>query len=238
MKPSIVFVLTTAAALLGCGDDDGTPTPDASTEEDAGPLSCDAPDSVCPEDAPYPNGRCVGALDCTYDSPMLPGPDDWTFQCVDGAWQEMLLCGGCAPQTYEACRTPIDTGMAGARVTSGITDGATLVPVFGGQGGAMIMHTVNVDGLDDRRCVEVRQRVTLEGIPAEITIPVRLRCGRSAPMFAILPDRPCEFRDYAATLELEVLGAGSETLDLTITGGSCPRTLGPDAGDAPPDAGP
>jgi hypothetical protein len=245
MRPRLRFTIAAALALglFACGDDDGGDAgpADSGPDEDAGPLACDAPDMVCPEEPPYPNGRCVGTLDCPYEHPMVPGPGVWSFQCIDGAWRENLACGGCPPQTHEVCRTPTTEGMAGARVTSGLADGATVMLVTGGQGGSMIQHTVNLSGiadLDDRRCVMVRQRVTLEGVPAELSVPVRLRCGRSLPMFAILPDCPREPRLYAMTLEIEVEGAGMETIDLSVMGGLCPR--GGFDGDAgpPPDAGP
>lgn len=238
-------------SAIGCGDDDAGSVDSGPVEVDAGPApACDIADTVCPTEPPFPNAPCVAPLSCTYEYTPTdgggPGTKDWSFQCVDGHWQEMLLCGGCAPRTSESCRSPSAAPIAGATLTlltatgAPLEDGASVPVIFGGQGGAMIQYMVRVGGIDPMdapRCVTVRQAATLDTMPGMTELPLALRCGQSLPVFAILPDRPCEFRMYDVTLGIEVVGVtGTQTRNLQVMGGMCPRTLG-DVDAGPADAG-
>lgn len=244
-------------ALAACGDDDGTtadsgpPGPadsgpsDMSSDTDSGPpIDCDAPATECPEDAPLAGLPCEGTFTCPYEYPV-GGGIEWSFTCRDGRFEEMLLCGGCAPLPSESCRTPFEGTLGGGVVEIGpvgteafrpFEDGERIRPEFGAQGLTMFFFRVRVDGEDLPGCVTVSASASLDGVPSAPSVyPVKLRCGQSLRVFTIYPTNPCEFRDYPVRFEVTVEGVGQTSGDLVLEGGMCPRGIEGDAGV--PDAG-
>ncbi len=199
------------------------PTPD--------PM-CDEPDRTCPMAAPYDGAPCEGALMCDYMDTMF----DTRAECVTNRWQVMQLCAGCSPSLAETCSTPFAGTLAGGRVTLGpselgtyraFADGERASAIFGAQGSAMIAYRVEVGGdVDPPACVPMRVSIALDGgAPVETTRTLALRCGRSLRVLDILPELPCEFRDYTVDVEVSVAGVGATTAHLVVMGGMCPRKL-------------
>jgi hypothetical protein len=225
--------LVSFAVIAGCGGS-RSPSDDAGTDVsgDAGldvatdsAMACDEPASECPEELPLAGGPCVGGLHCEYV--------EWAFDCTDGAWQAIPMCVGCAPPLAEICRDPFDGSLDDGTVTLGpggydafrpfATD-ERVVPVWGGQGLAMVELRVQVDHPTPPACVNVSVTASLDGLRGErIQLPVVMRCGQTAPVLTILPDNPCEFRDYEVTLEVDLGGIGTATTTLVLEGGGCPR---------------
>lgn len=223
MSRSISFI---ALLLAACGT---APAP----AEDAAVSSCE-PDRACPEGAPVWGGACEGTLSCPFEA-CGPGGDD-VYECIDGQWTlTMPGCIGAPPPVAESCQTPFTGSLSGARLwlsadragAPELASGGTTEIAFGAQGLAMVPFRVHVDGVDPMSapsCVTVTTTLTLDGAPsAPSTQAVRLRCGSSLRIQEILPDLPCELRQYAIGVDVEVSGVGSVHLDLTAMGGMCPR---------------
>ena len=215
------------ACAIGCGDDDRPAVDGGGGGSDSGGgEGCDVPDTACPETAPIGGAPCEGMLHCEYTEGSFA-------DCTDGAWTT-VSCPGCAPPLAEGCRPPFDGTLSGASVVVGPADGAfrafmegeRIRPSFGGQGGAMIAYRVRVEGADSPTCVAITATVTLDGASsAPATFPLKLHCGESLGAFSIFAESPCEFRDYAVTLAIEVAGVGSTSTSLVLEGGMCPRML-------------
>lgn len=245
---SIRWVLVGALLVAGCGDDDGampldsgsTPLDSGSVSSDggtmpadAGVVSCTEPARSCPRDPPLAGGPCEGALMCGYDGAGNPGGTEWTFQCDAGVWTEMLLCLGCAPQLAERCRPPFAGTLSGVTVEVGpmggafrpYTTGDHILPVFGAQGLTMVQFRVRLVGAGLPDCVQVSSDVSLDGEPSpNVYMPVKLRCGESLGVLAILASNPCLMQDYTVDLTVTVDGIGMTTVPgLVLTGGGCPR---------------
>ncbi len=214
------------AVVAGCGGEraeGGGPRIDGGGE----PASCLEPDRSCPDELPISAGPCEGDLVCNYT--------DYVYRCIDGAWVDEPLCFGCAPALAEVCREPFAGTLAGASVQIGPADGGAfrpfdegerILPVFGAQGATMVAYRVRIEGEGPPDCLGVRHTVsldTLAGAPAPLG--VRGHCGETRRVFAVLPDNPCEFRDYTVDLAVEVDGVGATGVGLVLEGGGCPRTL-------------
>lgn len=226
--------LLAACLVAGCGTTDPDPG------DDAGPPSSCEPDRACPESAPVWGGPCDGTLECSFVSACGPGSDD-VYECVAGQWSLTMPapCAGGSPPLVETCRTPFTGSLSGARVwlsedragAPELGEGDTIEVAFGSQGLAMVPFRVHVDGVDPASapgCVRVATSLTLDGAPVPPTPSVqavRLRCGASLRIQEILPDLPCESRDYAIGVDVTVEGVGTVRVDLTAAGGGCP--LGP-----------
>ena len=228
-------------AAFGCGEStssvpDGGTASDGSTARDSG-IDCNAPARECPPVPPLVNGPCEGALRCTYDPTGNPGGEAWIFECEGGAFTEQLLCDGCAPQLAERCRDPFTGTLADVTLTVGtasgefraLADGDPIDPVFGAQGATMVQYRVRLEGEGLPDCASIGANVALDGTAFDNeATPIKLRCGQTLGIFAVLPDNPCEFRDYDVDLTIDVPGIGSTTVsDLVLAGGGCPRGVGP-----------
>ena len=256
MSPAPLFAVAPLLLSLGCGPSEGSPlrdaggpSPDArvqdasaidaptvetdagAPETDAGLLDCEFPALACPPEAPLAGGACEGALSCEYVHPEAGEGDEWSFTCVDGAWDERLVCGAnpCAPPLAERCREPFAGMLEGVGVEIGPAEGGAFRPfasgerltaVLGPQGLAMVSLRLRLDSITAPRCVLVRVTPSLDGVPGDLSeLPVTLRCGESERVLTILGSNPCEARDYALLLEVEVAGVGRDTASLVVTGG-------------------
>lgn len=215
------FVLLAACAPSASPADGG---------EDAGPERCDL-DRACPEAAPVWGGGCEGVLSCPYFTMCGPDASD-VYECVSGTWTLTMpgACAGAPPPLAESCRSPEPGPFEGSRVwlsadvagAPELVDGDLVEVAFGSQGLAMIPYRVHVDGDAAPRCAGITATVGLETMTSPpATHAVRLRCGDSLRVQDILPELPCEMREYPVTLEVAVEGVGSVSLDLRAMGGGC-----------------
>ncbi|MDQ3035954.1 MAG: hypothetical protein M3Y87_26355 [Myxococcota bacterium] len=222
MRRGLVMGLALASiGLLACGGD-----PPVEPEPDP---SCSVADVSCPSEAPFAGAPCEGELRCPYSTTTGEG----TFTCVGGRWDGSILCAGCAPPLAESCASPF-AGSAPGSVELGAPGGAFAAfadgeraPVeWGGQGFAMIGYRVRAGGDAPPSCVRLTSRVRIDGGEwVQGTRPVALRCGQSLQVLDILPELPCEFRDYSVDVEVDVEGVGSGAAHLIVEGGGCPRAL-------------
>ncbi len=189
---------------------------------------CATADDQCPIEAPFEGTPCIGALSCEYPHPDDPShPIGLRTDCIDGRWRDTILCPSCPLREVERCRDPDPSPIDGA-ITLTLSDD----PVrFGAQGAAMLAHTLSIEGLEDReRCVRVRERTFIDGMPAPASFSVRLRCGGSQPILGILYDLPCDPGVHRLEVEAEVEGVeGTARIGLDFDGADCPRD-GADAG--------
>jgi hypothetical protein len=232
--PVLALPIALLFGLAACNADDA---PGDGGADDGGTTMCGVPDTACPADAPLAGAPCEGALSCEYIHPDSGATEpDWEFACTSGAWELVRLdCLGCAPPLVERCSDPFEGTLDGASFELGpvsevafapFAPGVHTAPVFGGQGLAMIEFRVRVDPLTAPGCMTFRIQASMEGVDGDLqTLPAKLRCGETLRMYAILPSNPCEFREYLSQLTVEIEGIGSETVDLVLDGGSCPRTL-------------
>lgn len=221
------------AVLIGCSSSPSI-DPDAGTAGDGGstPSVCDEPDRACPAEVPFGGAPCEGALSCPYGS--------YDAQCSSGAWSVQALCdgvppgGGCLAPLVEDCDAPFAGTLSGATVTIGPAGALRafaeneVVPVeHGAQGLSMIRWALHVDGVEVApECVRARVSFTYEGAPSpEVAQPMTLHCGDTYGSLNILPDRPCEEREYALTMRVVVDGIGEANASLRLMGALCPRTL-------------
>lgn len=199
---------------------------------DGGPVSCDV-DRACPDSAPVWGGPCEGTLSCTFQSQCGPGSDD-VYECVSGEWSLTMPapCAGGQPPLAERCRDPFTGTLEDASVwisadragAPPIADGDVMEVAFGAQGLAMIPLRVHVDADAPPPCAQVTITLGLDDMTsAPASHPVRLRCGGSLRIQELLPDLPCEMREYAVSIDVEVDGAGAIHRDVTVMGGMCPR---------------
>jgi hypothetical protein len=234
------FVGGAAAIALGCDADPPAPAAtDAGHGDDAGPPpveACDEPDRACPDAAPYGGAACEGDLACSFVHPDAGGTEpDWFFECREGQWVETeLRCFGCQPLLAEACPVPFIGTLPDATVALGpvtgeafapFAEGARVQPVFGPQGLAMLDFQIHVEADAPPTCASVTigsslEAMSVDGVPQRL----RMRCGNTLRVFTMLPDLPCESRDYAAAIEVDIQGVGSTTASVIVEGGSCPRT--------------
>lgn len=189
------------------------------------PSTCGVPDVACPAEAPYSGLACAGELECFYAHPDFPSdPRSSRFTCASDAWREDVLCDGCPPRRFEACRDADTDPIPGARVHVVLADEPI---VIGPQGAAMLAYTLEVDGLDaERRCVSVREALALDDLSGPGAASVVLHCGRSLTIHALLPGLPCAPGDHAIAIEVEVEGAGSDRASLVYDGARCPPLPG------------
>lgn len=188
----------------------------------AEPLLCATPDEHCPHEAPFEGTPCIGALSCTYPHPDDPlRPDGLRTDCVSERWRDTILCPSCPPRTVERCREPDRSSIEGGTIVLTFADD----PVrFGPQGGAMLAHTLAIEGLEDaERCVSVRERTYIDGRVGPSSFAVRLRCGGSQPILALLYDVPCSPGVHRLEVEAEVEGVeGLARIGLDFDGADCP----------------
>jgi hypothetical protein len=203
-----------------------------SNDTDAnGPIpTCGEPDRVCPEMLPFTSGPCEGDLHCE-------AYGDHIADCREGAWVVQPVCddgpigGACVPPLVESCDAPFEGMLTDARISVGpfgenrpFAEGELRDVIFGSQGGGMILWSLHTEGSDLPACVRAHVRITLDGgEPYEVAQTMALHCGHSLATFAILPSRPCEFREYAVTLHVAVDGLGETTANVRAAGGRCPR---------------
>jgi hypothetical protein len=185
------------------------------------------PDTACPAAPPFSGAPCRGALSCTYTTPEGPGQ----FDCEGDRWNGGIMCLGCPPQLVEECRTPF-TGSAPASVQMGPAEGAfrpfdpgERVPViWGGQGLPMVSFRLRVGGETPPSCARVVARTSLDGGTAAVADrAIVTRCGETLTILQIVPGDPCLMRDYSLQVVVDVVGVGTTSADLVITGGMCPR---------------
>ncbi len=177
---------------------------------------CEGPDTVCPAEAPAEGGACVGVLECFHPHPDFPSdPAGSRFVCEDGRWREEVRCEGCGPRRAESCRAP-DTASEPGDVRLALADPAI---VIGAQGLAMIGFQIVVDA--PRACALVRGTTAIDGMPAPFVETVRLRCGASRTVYAILYDLPCSAPRHEIGLEVEVVGVGRASAAFAWDGAGC-----------------
>lgn len=197
---------------------------------DAGPIDCNL-DVACPAGAPVWGGPCEGVLSCPFVTPCGPGTDD-VYECVAGEWTLTVpgACAGGGPPLAESCSAPLTTELPGASVwisadragAPAIADGELVEVAYGAQGLAMLPLRVRVDAEVPPPCVRITTTLGLEGMTsAPASHDVRLRCGSSLRIQDILPELPCEEREYAVTIDLEVEGVGTIRREVRIMGGGC-----------------
>lgn len=231
-RGTLSFVLIAGALLGGCSSA-AAPASDAGVMGDGAVALCGEPDRTCPAQTPFTSGPCAGELTCPYGSEEA--------RCVGGLWDVMPLCdgvppgGGCAPQLVESCDAPFAGTLAGASVTIGpfgeeraFTEGETVMPVFGAQGLAMVRLAIHVDGATPPpECVRARVTITFDGATEGVpfTQDVTLHCGDSLATLELLPDLPCESREYLLGMRVVLDGVGETSASLRMDGGGCPRTL-------------
>jgi hypothetical protein len=176
--------------------------------------SCEV-DAVCPEELPYTGAPCVDGLSCRYSALVGPGCDG-TARCEGGQWRALTACL-VAPQLAETCRAPVTTPLAGATLAFVEAPGPL---EWGAQGSAMVRFTIEVAPEETApACVSVRSRVQLDAEMDETTVPIQLRCGRSRTIYVVLPGMPCEDRDYALVLDVDVTGVGTLHHEAMVRGG-------------------
>jgi len=178
---------------------------------------CGSPDAACPAEAPAAGGDCIGVLECFYAHPDFPSdPGGLRFVCEDGRWREEVRCEGCGPRRAESCRTPDTSSEPGAVRLS-----LEAPPVvIGTQGLAMVGFRLLVDA--SRPCALVRGTTSIDGMPAPFVETVRLRCGASQTVYAILYDLPCSAPRHEIGLEVEVVGVGRASAAFPWDGADCP----------------
>lgn len=185
------------------------------------PALCAMPDDHCPEAPAFQGTPCIGALSCTYPYPDDPSIElGFRMDCVEERWRETVLCSSCPPRMVERCRDPDLSPIDGS---ISLTFAAEPV-VFGPQGGVMLAHTLSIEGLEDaERCVSVRERTYLDGMPGPASFAVLLRCGGSQPILSLLYDLPCEPGIHRLEVEAEVDGIeGVTRIGLDFDGADCP----------------
>lgn len=214
-----VRLFLVALSVAGCAtsvspaDRDAAPVP---PDGDGGPLVCDGVDRSCPSQVPLDGSACEGALACPYPG-VFPGCGDSAVRCVEGRWEHPSACIPPGPLLAEGCD---DVELGPFPDLTLTVDPTPSAFVWGFQGNAMIEHRIALAPDDDApSCVRVRTRLTLDGESVETTRPVRLRCGSSLTIQEIVPGLPCDDRRYEGTLEIEVIGVGTETIDLSLPGG-------------------
>lgn len=226
--------LLCAAVLTACG---GVPSGGDAGVRDAGPdesdssiPACDV-DRACPAYPPVWGGPCEGTLSCDFIT-MCGSDTRDRYECVAGEWTLTMpgACAGGGIPLNESCGDPFTGTLPGARVyltadragAPEIMDGDLVLVAFGAQGLAMLPLRLHVESDTDVACVRMVSTLTLEGMPsAPTTHSVRLRCGSSLRIQDVLPDLPCEEREYAASIDVEVDGAGMLHRDVRLLGGGC-----------------
>jgi len=189
------------------------------------PALCASPDDDCPVEPAFQGTPCIGALSCTYPYPDDPSVEmGLRMDCIDARWRETVLCSSCPPRMVERCRTPDLSPIEGTATLAFTSD-----PVqFGAQGAVMLAHTLSIEGLEDaERCVSVRERTFIDGMPGPATFAVLLRCGGSQPILSLLYDLPCEPGVHRLEVEAEVDGVeGVARIGLDFDAADCPPLEG------------
>jgi len=216
---ALVVLIGCTSALPGAPDAGGG---------DGGSSVCGEPDRACPAELPFSGAPCEGALSCPYGG-------TYDAQCSSGAWSVEALCDGvCLPPLVEDCDAPFAGTLSGATVTLGpageqraFAENEVVAVEHGAQGLSMIRWALHVDGVEVApECVRARVSFTYEGTPSpEISQPMTLHCGDSYGSLNVLPDRPCEEREYALVMRVAVDGIGEASASLRLMGALCPRTL-------------
>ncbi len=196
------------------------PEPDAPVFTDVGPPAC-AIDRSCPERAPNPGAFCEGELSCEYSA----GGDcrrPWVADCVSGEWA--LTEPACEPRarplTGERCTTPFE-GSAEGTVSLVLPRDRLVV---GTQGSPMLPIEITLDGAaQSLDCVHVASDLRIDGeaFPVPSGVHLRLRCGSSTG-YLLQFDRGstdvCDGAPHEFELGLDVVGVGSTSASVTITG--------------------
>ena len=227
-------------AVGGCSDD-GDPDPDAGP--DSGPEACepteegacDEPVRCCPADRPYPGGPCEDDLFCQY--PDYEGEFDATldYACHGGRWNLSFSTdcnGGCTFDLAETCLEPFGGTLDGAVVQIGPASATDAFRPFeagedvtsaieqGPQGCAMIGMRLQITGADPPDCVVAHTSTTVDGgAPMTSDVRVRMRCGESLGVLAILPgwDAFCEsVGTHALAVEVSVEGVGTASAEASF----------------------
>lgn len=209
----VALGLAGCAPLADAAPIDAAPL-DAGPPTDGGPPICDEVDRACPESVPQPGSACEGDLECR-DPFTFPSCDDPIVRCIDGRWVHPP-CITPGPLLAEGCSDAALGPFSGLALT---VDPPTEL-VWGLQGNAMIEFEIAIDPREDAPgCVSVRTLLTFDGDAVQSTRPVRLRCGRSLTIQVIVPGLPCDDRAYEGTLEVEVIGLATQTIDFSVPGG-------------------
>jgi hypothetical protein len=220
VRASIFSVLITPVLLLACSSSEENGPTDAGQS-----ISCDEVLKTCPESRPPAETACEGSLVCEYE--------DARYTCEQGRLREEILVPGGSPAVAERCKDPFAGTVTGATLEVGPATGGfrpylatdRVQPVFGAQGFAMVDFRLHVAGIETApECVGLKIGGRLDGMdfPPQ-SFGVVLRCGQSLRVFAILPERPCEIRDYGVELSIEAEGVGTANAAVILEGGRCPR---------------
>ncbi|MCC7541959.1 MAG: hypothetical protein IT379_37410 [Deltaproteobacteria bacterium] len=206
-----------------------TPTPVPPPPYDPDIDDCDRATS-CPAVMPAERAPCSGTFTCTYGSRQL--------RCNGEEIDDVAASfdAGGIPYLAESCPLPFEGTMTGARIEllPGFGDarafepGERVAPQVGPQGGTMLYFRVRVVGDDVPDCVQMNATVALDGgEPAPAIVAVRLHCGQSYRLVAILADNPCAAGDHAVSLTVELEGIGTTTVDLVMEPVTDPRACIP-----------
>jgi hypothetical protein len=239
-----ILVALSALAATACGSEEASPLPsqgdgglgrDANSSgsdagvADAGDQLCGEATHACPIAPPYPGSPCEGDLDCPISG--AEGAIRWDVQCVDGGWTvgcEADFPGACGPDLTEYCTDPFDGTLAGTVEVgpSGFAEFRPFLPdeqvdlEWGPQGLPMIRYALRIPEADDIGCVQIETAFTMDGMEAAGSGgTVRLRCGSSLAVLAIVPFDLYEDREFEMHGRFDVKGVGSTTASFRFRGG-------------------
>jgi hypothetical protein len=137
------------------------------------------------------------------------------------------------PVLYEGCREPDDGPFPGVAFTVPPPTSIT----WGLQGGAMIDVRFTLTPPEDApRCAQVRITTTFDGESVALTHAVRIPCGRDVLVQTVLPSAPCDARLYPYSLDVEIVGVGTQHVEGDLMGGP-PASGGPSPCSFVSDAG-
>jgi len=192
-------------------DDGGGPGPKTKDGE------CGIIDIACPADKPFAGAPCEGSFSCTYGDDVAT----WTSTCDGTTWREVVECsdpvlgGACGgvPPAAERCSQAFSGTMEatlemGPPPGSGpfrpFEDGELVAPEIGGQGSAMVWFVVRVNGQEPPECARVTSdlvgEVFFDHNPQ--VSDVKLRCGASLGMYAVVPHADCESLEEGSTFDV------------------------------------
>ena len=93
---------------------------------------------------------------------------------------------------------------------------------WGGQGSPMLEFRLKIDDLEAPECLTYTLSATLSvGTEAEASGTVKTRCGESLLMYMIFPLETidCDPSTFGVQLEVNIIGFGKKSYDLTFQGG-------------------
>lgn len=199
------------------------------------PGECGLIDIGCPSARPFPGSPCEGSLSCTYEDDITI----FTATCSDGGWTESVECteeilgGTCGgtPPVAETCNSPYSGTMEanlevgpppGSEAFRPFEEGEQLSPEIGGQGSAMVWFTVRLDGEELPDCARITSTLESDAFydPGQQVSDVKLRCGASLGMYAVVPYADCEDLMEGdvvdVTLRVDVRGVGETSYPLRL----------------------